>query len=116
MTTIGRAGSGPGEFRGLGSIGFIGDTLYATDFQQRRTTLFGVDGRYLRTILAKPVPAEAVKIDTGAHRYRNLLPSRLLTGNRALAYPSIGSQEIADGKVTAIPLLRTTWDGEPQRE
>ena len=37
VRNIGRKGGGPGEFTGLGSIGFIGDTLYTTDFERYRS-------------------------------------------------------------------------------
>ncbi len=38
--TIGRAGSGPGEFRGLSEAGWTGDTLWVHDATLRRITLF----------------------------------------------------------------------------
>jgi hypothetical protein len=47
---VGRTGAGPGEFRGLNSIGWIGDTLWITDRSLRRTSYFGPDLRLLRTV------------------------------------------------------------------
>ena len=50
VRAIGRDGNGPGEFRSLRSIGFVGDTLWAIDAGLRRTSLFSREGRLLSTI------------------------------------------------------------------
>ena len=47
LKSIGRQGQGPGEFESILSIGFIGDTLYASDTRLGRVSFFDVDGRYL---------------------------------------------------------------------
>lgn len=50
LRRIGRAGSGPGEFKGGSNIGWLGDTLWVADRGLRRVTLI-VAGRILRSAL-----------------------------------------------------------------
>jgi hypothetical protein len=52
-STIGRKGSGPGEFQMLTQIGFAGDSLWAFDFAQSRIVIFGADFTHTATI---PMP------------------------------------------------------------
>lgn len=49
IRTIGRSGEGPGEFRYLSNLGWIADTLYATDFLLDRVAMFSENGQHLRT-------------------------------------------------------------------
>lgn len=44
---IGREGEGPGELRGIGSIGLLHDTLYVSDDQLLRVSFFTLDGAFL---------------------------------------------------------------------
>ncbi len=115
VRTIGRKGEGPGELTGLGNIGFVGDTLYATDFRQRRVILFTHDGRVVRTIKMSPMNVEALKRDTMASRYRGPIPMGLSANNTALAIPSVSSSDMAEGRIVALPVLRVGWDGAPQK-
>jgi hypothetical protein len=48
-TTIGRDGSGPGEFRMIARAGLLGDTLWAVDQQLRRVSLFTATGVFRRS-------------------------------------------------------------------
>jgi hypothetical protein len=52
IATVGRKGSGPGEFQNVGSIrsGWVGDTLWAYDGDQLRFTLVGPDGKKPRNV------------------------------------------------------------------
>jgi hypothetical protein len=50
IRTVGRRGQGPGEFTGLGSAGWIADTLWVIDSRTRRTTYFAPDGSVLRVV------------------------------------------------------------------
>jgi hypothetical protein len=52
LATAGHKGEGPGEFRRLDAIGWIGDTLWASDPFLRRLTRYTVDGKFLRSIPA----------------------------------------------------------------
>lgn len=46
-STIGRKGSGPGEFESLASIGWLGDTLVATDYANGRVGLLTAAGDWV---------------------------------------------------------------------
>lgn len=48
--TIGGPGSGPGEFRSIHALGWLGDTLTATDHLARRVTLLTLDGTVQRVV------------------------------------------------------------------
>ena len=48
--TIGRDGQGPGEFVRLNAAGLFGDTLWTTDLNLRRTTLFRTSGDLVSTM------------------------------------------------------------------
>ena len=58
LRTLGRAGSGPGEFRSVTAVGVHGDTVWVTDAGQRRITLFRRDGELIGTVTAVPVELE----------------------------------------------------------
>lgn len=47
---LGRNGAGPGEFRRIGKLFLVGDTLVAYDAVLRRITIYLVDGRLVRTM------------------------------------------------------------------
>jgi len=47
---VGRRGEGPGEFRFVGSLGWMGDSLWVSDPAMRRLSFFGADGEYLRSL------------------------------------------------------------------
>jgi hypothetical protein len=65
--TVGRPGSGPGEFTALLGGGTIGDSLYAYDFNGTRLSLFTGEGRYARSVelgaAGTPMPASVRVID-----------------------------------------------------
>lgn len=65
--TVGRPGSGPGEFTALLGGGTIGDSLYAYDFNGTRLSLFTGEGRYARSLelgaVGIPMPASVRVID-----------------------------------------------------
>jgi len=51
---VGREGRGPGEFVRLYRIGVIGDTVWTSDVNLRRTTLFGLDSVVIKTLAWEP--------------------------------------------------------------
>lgn len=53
--SIGRRGEGPGEFRRIGSLGWIDASLWVFDPSLRRLSYFSTSGRLLRTV---PMPSE----------------------------------------------------------
>jgi hypothetical protein len=48
VRTLGRHGRGPGQFRRISGVGFVGDTIWASDTETRRTTFFTPEGQLLR--------------------------------------------------------------------
>ena len=56
--TIGRAGDGPGEFRGVSRMGWVGDTLWVLDTRFYRFSFFDADGTLLRE--------QSIPIDLGS--------------------------------------------------
>lgn len=104
LRTIGRQGGGPGEFTGLGSIGFMGDTLYTTDFRQRRITLFRSDGSLITTIVA-----ELFELPRGIDSvFFRPSPQVLLPDGSALGSAGYASHLVANGQITAAPIYRMT--------
>ena len=74
---VGRRGAGPGEFSGLFSMGFVGDTVWVEDWMKRNVSLFALDGTFLRSFQPELV------ID--AERFRGPdLPLALLEGGHAV--------------------------------
>ena len=112
LTTIGRRGQGPGEFRSLGDIGLIGDTLYALDSGKSQVSLFDLDGRVLTSrsfrprtfptagrgfaIVAPAVPQTFVLRPDGTSLVR---PSVLSSGGGAPPEPAVVTE------VVPVPLL-----------
>jgi hypothetical protein len=107
VRTVGRKGGGPGEFTGLGSIGFVGDTLYTTDFQLRRITLFNADGSLITTIGAEPI--QPVRTDSVVFRPS---PVALLLDGSVLGSASYASSLAASGQIKAVPVFRLTRTGQ----
>lgn len=64
IRTIGRTGEGPGEFRWLVGVGFLGDTLYATDWALPRVSLFDLGGHYLSSAVW-PTTFEPTQVYSG---------------------------------------------------
>jgi hypothetical protein len=59
LRTIGRRGSGPGEFTGLQQLGVIrGDTIVAYDLFQARVSIFSPSGDLVRTYSVQPFANE----------------------------------------------------------
>lgn len=54
LGTFGRGGEGPGEFRRLVRAGWVADTLWVSDVQQRRLTFVTPDRKLARTQLHLP--------------------------------------------------------------
>jgi hypothetical protein len=55
---FGRAGEGPGEFRNVANIGWLGDTLWVSEHSRRRLTLISPRGTLLRVGESGPVEAK----------------------------------------------------------
>lgn len=105
VRSIGRSGSGPGEFQMLQHIGFVRDTLYATDQALRRVSFFVPASGFVRTqALASPlIGTQPPEI------YSPTVPSRLLPDGTSLVWPSIAVRWLAAGK-NRIPMFRLSSD------
>lgn len=58
VATIGRPGSGPGEFREMYPVGWKRDTLWVHDNAQRRVSYFGPDYKLIRTARVEAMDPE----------------------------------------------------------
>ena len=54
VRTVGRSGSGPGDFQRVSQLGWFGDTVWASDGRLPRVTFFSDTGRLLRVETATP--------------------------------------------------------------
>ena len=107
LGTIGREGSGPGEFRSLEAMGFIGDTLWSIDGDLRRLSFFSPNGTLLVTLPYEPVsPA----IGDGVQFFYPYFKA-LLDDGSVLGFGGSAARDIASGKVAASPLLRMARSG-----
>lgn len=97
VRTIGGKGSGPGEFERLGVPLWRGDSLYISDSMHRRVTMFSADGDLLATL---PVMFNAQPPLSPGGVLRMLDDGSILVGF------SVRASAVADGSVTAVPVLR----------
>jgi hypothetical protein len=104
LDRFGGTGEGPGEFQTSSWIGFSGDTLYALDSALQRTTRFSLDGEVLGV--------ERVTLPALPEGYfPGLLSTRMPDGSIGMV-PGYAADLLAEGTVTAIPILRIDVDGQ----
>ena len=102
VRTIGRGGSGPGEFVRPATLGWIGDTLWVQD-QGDGLELFDAAGRFVR----------GVRFRTSWPGTRwSYAPTHLLEGGRIAAQLRVGSGAITSGEVRELPILRVEESGD----
>ncbi len=102
--TIGRPGEGPGEFKSVGVMGWVGDTLWVLDFGLYRYSYFSPDGEFLRSV--------TVPVDLGSTPdERPPRPIGMLTDGTILATPPAWSHLIASGELTEGVVLSMTPGG-----
>jgi hypothetical protein len=97
--SIGRRGSGPGEFNVLGRLGWTGDTLWAVDFG--RLHLYDEDITYVRT-----VPQPSVDLPASVIR---MLAGPIMADGTLLGIP------IPAGDAETVPVMLLSADGGPVR-
>jgi hypothetical protein len=96
---VGGPGEGPGEFADVSSLGWVADSLWAFDFQQKRLSLFGPDRQPVRTYLA-PMSAQRQQSGVAESYLSNLLVLAVYSGGDMLAY---GFTDTHDGLVRITP-------------
>ena len=74
LRSMGREGSGPGEFQMISLLGIFNDHVIACDMRQMRTTIFTTDGEFIRSI-----------------RYPRVTMKQPLFFNTSRAYPAPGN-------------------------
>lgn len=100
VRTIGRGGSGPGEFTQAGYVGFLGDSLWVSG--RSRLASFGLDGELLDHVAFRN------GLDDPRLTYG---PTRYMAGGVLVAEVSIQSSMIARGEIHRVPILVTTPQG-----
>jgi hypothetical protein len=60
LRTVGSEGSGPGQFRSVGRMGFRGDSMWVADSPQSRITMFSPEGEVLNTLAVRGPRIEGI--------------------------------------------------------
>lgn len=105
IRTIGREGSGPGEFRRLDALGLLGDTLWVFDSGNTRFGYFTLDGELIGHRL--------VTIDLGGPGRNPPRPEGHFSDGTIRGEPPAWSAEIVAGRITETPILRVDEKGTP---
>jgi hypothetical protein len=100
--SIGRRGSGPGEFSQPTELGWLGDTLWVRDLSSRAIELFDPTGTFIGNI-SFSIP-ESGLLRSGA-------PILLLSSDLVWAEPSVDSRALEGDTVVRIPILAARPDG-----
>lgn len=106
VRTVGRSGSGPGEFESLGGFGLLGDTLWVADSFRNRISWFGPSGELLFTTTGADVPItlEGSDITIPAR------PLRPLPGGLIESEPMYSANLLT--RQYPFPVIRFTREGE----
>lgn len=105
VRSIGREGSGPGEFERPSSLGWRGDTLWVADPPQTRISLFAPSGGFVRAISF----SRAAPLTDG----RPHIPGFLLADGSVLGFWQAPLFLVAGSRPLNIPMVRFTARGEP---
>jgi len=105
--SIGRRGSGPGEFQFLGRMGRKQDTLYVIEQRLRRVSLFTFNGEHVRTQQITMPPFQG-RMPTAA--------VALTPGNELWAEGQATSDKIANREVAKVPIILAHGGGGPGRQ
>jgi hypothetical protein len=100
---IGRHGEGPGEFVFVDRMGWLADSLYATDFLLQRYSLFGPGEEHVQTEVVNPPLQEGSR--------RGSYPIALIDGAASISQEDLASRSLADGSVTSSPWALVSRDG-----
>lgn len=104
LRTIGREGEGPGEFKNLGVMGMLGDTLWALDHGTYRFSFFDLGGNLLGS---RRIPIELGRTpDERPPRPNGLFSDGSISGS----LPT-WSRLVASGEITTDVILRLDSTG-----
>jgi hypothetical protein len=107
LRTLGRRGSGPGEFQSVRGIGLRGDTLWVADDAANRITLFGGGGRALETLrIDSPVIPGAA---------RPTPPAGILADGSVIGRPFPSQERLDAVDDVLVPFVQMTRAGRPIR-
>lgn len=100
VRSVGRRGSGPGEFQRLEWVQRRGDQLYAHDRELRRLSVFALDGTFLRTV--------TLQSEAGA---RQPMPIAVfadgsILGERVMPEDGVSAQGVLLPKVPSVMAVR----------
>lgn len=95
IAVVGRegGGSGPGEFRSLGTMGWIADTLWVFDISQRRVTYIASTGDVLRTAVLPAAAARGAPVQGEARKVGSFGPSAISADGGMLGEGRIETQD-----------------------
>jgi hypothetical protein len=116
LPTIGRYGEGPGDFHGMHSIGFIGDSIWISDANLQRATLYTPEAKLIGTAkidrlkFPKDFPFTLPKFS--AH-----FPVAVYGDGSMLVRGEVYGTYVtaSDSTSAGLPLLRVAKDGTVQR-
>ncbi len=100
IASVGRRGSGPGEFQSLTPVTWVGDTLFMWDLRLRRMNYFALTGTILRTRQGPPALSPTRLTHGGADRTFMLFTAYA-------SYPDgsvLGEASLVDRTDTPIPV------------
>jgi hypothetical protein len=101
VRTIGGKGDGPGEFRSLSRMGWLADTLWVHDHQQRRVSFFRRSGEFITSVLmADMVRPDGITMISG-----------VLQNGRVLAIGILSSDQMATNAPRTVPVVFANRDG-----
>jgi len=113
--TVGRAGSGPGEFQFISRVGWLGDTLWVVDPAQQRISFFGPDLAFVRSIqtpVARPAPADSARLPD----FPFVLPIGVYPDGDLLATVMTAAGQVHSSfDASTTPLARVSPDGIVRR-
>ena len=105
---FGRRGKGPGEFAGVGGVGWRGDTLWVMDVVQQRVSWF-YHGQHVRTSRFSPV-----HYGLGTLRSRRVATQWPMADGSWFALVTWRFVQPAGSPENWLPIIRTTGDAETE--
>lgn len=104
IRTIGRQGEGPGEFKGSGRMGILGDSLWVLDLGTYRYSFFTLGGEFLGS---RAVPIDLGRdLEASPPRPRGLFSDGSMSGSSPA-----WSHLVANGTITHTAVLRLDSSG-----